>query len=153
MLTGKPPFSGGDLNTILKAVLSEPTPPSSGHNPKLPRAFDHIVGKALAKDPNDRYQDADEMANDLRHFDSIEFETPAPAPLPALEHPTAPLPSSATELASAADEEKSLPSLDSVLAASKPWWRRRRTMIAAAGAAVVLVVVAAVAYARFDRTR
>ena len=117
MLTGKAPFAGDDLNGILKAVLSEPTPPPTGHNPKLPRAFDHIVGKALAKDPNDRYQDADEMANDLRHFDSIEFETPAPAPLPALEHPTHPIPSSATELASAADEEQSLPSIETVLSA------------------------------------
>src|SRR5262249_2742044 len=50
MLTGKPPFTGGDLNTILRQVLSEPTPPPSSHNPRLPRAFDHIVGKALAKD-------------------------------------------------------------------------------------------------------
>jgi serine/threonine protein kinase len=145
MLTGKAPFAGDDLNGILKAVLSEPTPPPTGHNPKLPRAFDHIVGKALAKDPNDRYQDADEMANDLRHFDSIEFKTPAPAPLPALEHPTHPIPSSATELASAADEEQSLPSIETVLYASEPWWRQRRTMIAAASAAVMLGVVAIVA--------
>lgn len=144
MLTGKPPFQGNDLNSILKQVLSDPTPPPSSHNPKLPRAFDHIVGKALSKDPNDRYQDAHEMARDLRRFDSIEFETAAPAPLPALEHPTSPLPTTATELASAADEEQvPLAAAPSMFPeSSTPWWRNGR-MIAATLVAVIVVAVAA----------
>jgi len=146
MLTGKPPFSGGDLNSILKQVLSDPTPPPSSHNPKLPRAFDHIVGKALAKDPNDRYQDAQEMANDLRNYDSIEFDSPAPSPLPALEHPTTPFATTATELASASDEERVVNGLDAVMPIpAVPWWRRPPTIVAAAGALVVLLLVAAIA--------
>ncbi len=88
MLTGLPPFSADDLNGILKQVLSDPTPPPSSHNPTIPFAFDHIVGKALAKDPDDRYQDAAAMAADLRNFASLEFDSAGPAPLPALEHPT-----------------------------------------------------------------
>ncbi|MCC7326907.1 MAG: serine/threonine protein kinase [Burkholderiales bacterium] len=88
MLTGVPPFSGVDLNSILTQVLSDPTPAPSSHNPTIPRAFDHIVGKALAKDPADRYQDAQEMAADLRNFRELELTSVAPAPLPALEHPT-----------------------------------------------------------------
>jgi tRNA A-37 threonylcarbamoyl transferase component Bud32 len=88
MLTGLPPFSADDLNGILRQVLTEPTPPPSVHNPTLPPAFDHIVGKALAKDPNDRYQDAAAMAADLRNYASLEFATPGIAPLPPLEHPT-----------------------------------------------------------------
>jgi hypothetical protein len=146
MLTGKPPFSGGDLNSILKQVLSDPTPPPSSHNPKLPRAFDHIVGKALAKDPNDRYQDAQEMANDLRNYDSIEFDSPAPSPLPALEHPTTPFATTATELASASDEDRVVNGFDAVMPIpAVPWWRRTPTIVAAAGALVVLVLVAAMA--------
>ena len=88
MLTGLPPFAGDDLNSILRQVLSDPTPAPSSHNPKIPRAFDHIVGKAVAKDPQDRYQSAYSMAMDLRNYANLEFTTPAPAPLPALEHPT-----------------------------------------------------------------
>ena len=89
MLTGRSPFGGSaDLNGILKQVLTEPTPPPTSRNPKLPRAFDHIVAKALAKDPAERYQDADEMARDLRRYDILDLTTTAPAPLPALEHPT-----------------------------------------------------------------
>jgi serine/threonine-protein kinase len=84
MLTGLSPFSGTDLNSILKQVLSDPTPAPSSHNPKLPRAFDHILAKALAKDPLDRYQDAQEMAADLRNFAELESTSPAPAPLPSL---------------------------------------------------------------------
>ncbi|MFO1396912.1 MAG: serine/threonine-protein kinase [Burkholderiales bacterium] len=88
MLTGLPPFAADDLNGILKQVLSEPTPPPSTHNPTIPAAFDHIVGKALAKDPADRYQDAAQMAADLRNYASLEFDSPGLSPLPPLEHPT-----------------------------------------------------------------
>ena len=88
MLTGLPPFSGADLNSILTQVLHDPTPAPSSHNRSLPRAFDHIVAKALAKDPGDRYQDAEEMAADLRNFAGVELSSSAPGPLPPLEHPT-----------------------------------------------------------------
>lgn len=88
MLTGLPPFSGADLNSILTQVLHDPTPAPSSHNRALPRAFDHIVAKALAKDPGDRYQDAQEMATDLRNFSGVELTSSAPGPLPPLEHPT-----------------------------------------------------------------
>ena len=88
MLTGLPPFSGADLNSILTQVLHDPTPAPSSHNRSLPRAFDHIVAKALAKDPGDRYQDAEEMATDLRNFAGVELSSSAPGPLPPLEHPT-----------------------------------------------------------------
>jgi serine/threonine-protein kinase len=88
MLTGLPPFSGADLNSILTQVLHDPTPAPSSHNRALPRAFDHIVAKALAKDPGDRYQDAQDMATDLRNFSGVELTSSAPGPLPPLEHPT-----------------------------------------------------------------
>jgi eukaryotic-like serine/threonine-protein kinase len=136
MLTGLPPFSADDLNGILKQVLSEPTPPPSSHNPTIPSAFDHIIGKALAKDPDDRYQDAAAMAADLRNYASLEFDTPGPAPLPALEHPTgeiraprvpASLPDSATDLASAGPATAG---------------RAKLRLGLGIGAAVVLVVIA-----------
>ena len=88
MLTGLPPFSGADFNSILTQVLHEPTPAPSSQNRALPRAFDHIVAKALAKDPGDRYQDAQDMATDLRNFSGVELTSSAPSPLPPLEHAT-----------------------------------------------------------------
>ena len=128
MLTGRAPFGGADLNGILKQVLTDPTPPPSSHNPKLPRAFDHIVAKALAKDPAERYQDADEMARDLRRYDILDFDTPGPAPLPPLEHPTNP-----RAMAAAAPDPPPV---------GAPWWKRKLAW-GAASAALVVVAMAA----------
>jgi serine/threonine-protein kinase len=139
MLTGRSPFGGTDLNGILRQVLTEPTPPPSTHNPKLPRAFDHIVGKALAKDANERYQDADEMARDLRRYDILDLTTTAPAPLPALEHPTNPKAVPALEL-------KEPEPVDAPVAAAPAarWKRKTAWAVAAAVVAVVAIGIAVV---------
>jgi len=134
MLTGQSAFVGSDLNGILKQVLTDPTPPPSMHNPKLPRAFDHIVGKALAKDPSERYQDADEMARDLRRYDRVDLDTPAPAPLPALEHPTNP------KAMPAPDVEQN-PLVPSFALSEGPWWKRK--VVWSTAVAVVVVVALA----------
>jgi len=144
MLTGASPFGGGDLNTILKQVLSEPTAPPSSHNPKLPRAFDHIVGKALAKDPNDRYQDAREMANDLRQFDTLEFDSAAPSPLAALEHPTHPFIAPAQDVLDAHDPLLA-PDEPDLGPARAAWSKQPRAIIGAAVVAIAVAVVALVA--------
>ena len=66
MLTGKPPFAGDSLVSIAyKHVEEEPTAPSRV-NPAVPAGLSAVVTKAMAKDPADRYQSADEMAGDLR---------------------------------------------------------------------------------------
>ena len=127
-------------------MLSDPTAAPSSHNPKLPRAFDHIVGKALAKDPADRYQDADEMARELRHFDTIELPSAAPSPLPALEHPTVPNSAPADELTPPAEEAPLASDTDVVPPTTAPWWRRPWAIGASAlGVLVVVGLVAAMA--------
>jgi len=133
MLTGHSAFVGSDLNGILKQVLTDPTPPPSSHNPKLPRAFDHIVGKALAKDPAERYQDADDMARDLRRYDRVDLDTSAPAPLPALEHPTNPK-------AVPAPDIEDTPLTPILHAAGEPWWKRKVVWSTAVAAVVVVAL-------------
>ena len=68
MLTGRPPFSGPDINATLYQVLNAVPPLPSDINPGLPRGFDRIIARALAKDPDKRYQSAKEMAADLRNY-------------------------------------------------------------------------------------
>jgi serine/threonine-protein kinase len=66
MLTGKPPFDGDTpLSIAYKHVEEEPVPPSS-LNPAVPPELEAVVTKAMAKDPDDRYGSAAEMAGDLR---------------------------------------------------------------------------------------
>jgi serine/threonine protein kinase len=75
MLTGKPPFSGDNISAIMFRILNEmPTAPGT-LKPELPEAFNYIIAKALAKHPDERYQSAGEMAEDLRHY--LALQVPA----------------------------------------------------------------------------
>ncbi len=65
MATGKKPFTGNNSLVTLDAVLhSKPVPPRD-LNPKIPIELEGIIGKAMEKDRNHRYQSAAEMKSDL----------------------------------------------------------------------------------------
>ena len=66
MLTGTTPFSGSDTTQLMYNVASSSHVPPSRINSKVPAILDLIVAKALEKDADARYQDADELARDLR---------------------------------------------------------------------------------------
>lgn len=68
MLTGQPPFSCDNLHATMYQVVHMTPPPPSSCCPGLPADFDAIVARAMAKDRSDRYQDASEMAADLRRM-------------------------------------------------------------------------------------
>jgi serine/threonine-protein kinase len=66
MLTGEMLFAGEDSPQIAHNVTSlEPEPPSR-INPEVTSLLDFVVARALKKDPAVRYQDAYELAADLR---------------------------------------------------------------------------------------
>ncbi|MGH2694455.1 MAG: Stk1 family PASTA domain-containing Ser/Thr kinase, partial [Actinomycetota bacterium] len=68
MLTGSPPFTGDTpLSIAYKHVRENPTPPSAV-NSDVPRDLDAIVFKAMAKNPDNRYQSSSELAGDLDRF-------------------------------------------------------------------------------------
>ena len=65
MLTGSVPFTGDTpLEIAMKHLSATPEPPSE-KRPEVPHELDSIVLRALAKDPADRYQDAEAMDADL----------------------------------------------------------------------------------------
>ncbi len=65
MATGKKPFTGNNSLVTLDAVLhSKPVPPRD-LNPRIPVELEGIIGKAMEKDRNHRYQSAAEMKSDL----------------------------------------------------------------------------------------
>ncbi len=64
-LTKKRLFRGeGELETIKQVMDHEPAAVST-QSPAVPKELDHVVARALAKDPDDRYPTALELANDL----------------------------------------------------------------------------------------
>jgi beta-lactam-binding protein with PASTA domain/predicted Ser/Thr protein kinase len=65
MLTGTVPFTGDTpLEIAMKHLSATPEPPSEQRS-EIPHELDSIVLRALAKDPADRYQSAEEMDADL----------------------------------------------------------------------------------------
>jgi serine/threonine protein kinase len=66
MLTGRVPFKADTPMAALVAQAYEPPPPLQEVNPDLPGELEAVVLRALAKDPAERYQSAEEMAEALR---------------------------------------------------------------------------------------
>ena len=64
-LTGERPFSGA-ATTIMHKVLSVDPPPPSMLNVQVPRPFDAVIAKAMAKRPEDRFQTAREFSDAIR---------------------------------------------------------------------------------------
>ena len=66
LLTGRPPFTGDSPVAIAYQHVRENPVPPSVVDPDIPSWADAIVLKAMAKDPNDRYQSAAEMRMDVQ---------------------------------------------------------------------------------------
>lgn len=60
-LTGEKPFTGTQTTIMYKVLREEPLPPST-LNMALPAAWDAVVKKAIAKNPDERYQTAREFS-------------------------------------------------------------------------------------------
>ncbi len=68
MATGKLPFEGGSSGEIFGAILrDEPAMPSQ-LNPQVSSGLEAVIGKALEKDRNLRYQHATDMRTDLQRL-------------------------------------------------------------------------------------
>lgn len=65
-LTGEPPFQGRSDIAVLFSHLEEAPPRVSERRPELPSATDPVIAKALAKDPDDRYQTCQNLVSEAR---------------------------------------------------------------------------------------
>jgi serine/threonine-protein kinase len=64
-LTGEKPFTGAVTTIMHKVLKEEPLPPST-LNATLPAAWDVVMQKAMAKNPDERFQSAREFADAIR---------------------------------------------------------------------------------------
>ncbi|EFG76124.1 kinase domain protein [Mycobacterium parascrofulaceum ATCC BAA-614] len=61
-LTGRVPFSGGGVEGLTAAHRNDAPPKPSGFDPAIPVGFDAVIARGMAKEPDDRYQSAHELA-------------------------------------------------------------------------------------------
>lgn len=67
MATGRAPFNGKTRADIIDSLLNQPHPPAVEVNKRVPAKLSAVIDNALAKEPSERYQSAQEMIADLRH--------------------------------------------------------------------------------------
>ena len=92
LVTGRPPFNQkAEYEVMMAHVQQQPDPPSL-HNPNLNGVLDAVILKALAKNPNDRYQSAREFYHAILNPGTVyvppvsqQEAIPAPAPAPAVD--------------------------------------------------------------------
>jgi beta-lactam-binding protein with PASTA domain/tRNA A-37 threonylcarbamoyl transferase component Bud32 len=70
MLTGRVPFTGDSPIEIAMKHLNDPPKPPSRIRPEIPDELDAVVLRALAKEPEDRYQSAEEFSEDLTRVEA-----------------------------------------------------------------------------------
>ncbi|MFT3819652.1 MAG: serine/threonine-protein kinase [Rubrivivax sp.] len=108
-LTGKRPFSGGGpFGVQRKIVQDDPEPPSQA-NPELPPGFDIIIARALAKQPEDRYETAAAFAIDLERIGAA---LPREVPLIDLDFSGSPAPAAPAPAAAPAQSPAPAPNLN-----------------------------------------
>ncbi len=66
MLTGRRAFEGTSQASLIGAILRDQPPPASSVQAITPPAVDRIVARCLAKDPDERWQTASDLAAEMR---------------------------------------------------------------------------------------
>ena len=90
MLTGKKPFQADTSYSVLNAQLNDPPTPPVEVNPALSPQLNDIVLRAMAKNPDERFQNADEFRNALKALREQPAAQPVPQPLPQSVQPSVP---------------------------------------------------------------
>jgi serine/threonine-protein kinase len=65
MVTGRVPFDAESSMAVVVKHMTEPPAPPRTFNPKLPIAVERVILKVMEKDPDQRYQHADEFISAL----------------------------------------------------------------------------------------
>jgi serine/threonine protein kinase len=66
MATGRKAFEGKTKSSLAAAIVTSDPPPIPSIQPLTPPALDRVVRTCLAKDPDDRWQSAHDIASELR---------------------------------------------------------------------------------------
>ncbi len=83
MTTGRRAFEGRSQASLIAAILREEPRPITSLAPMTPPALDRVIRTCLAKDPEDRWQTAHDVALELRWIAEGGSQAGVPAPVVA----------------------------------------------------------------------
>jgi serine/threonine protein kinase len=66
MLSGRRPFAGESRASLMAAIVSAEPPALSSLQPEVPAPLERVIRRCMAKDPEERWQTARDMAAELR---------------------------------------------------------------------------------------
>ncbi|WP_096311675.1 serine/threonine-protein kinase [Mycolicibacterium sp.] len=85
MLTGETPFPGDSLESQVGAHVTASPPRPSTVNPRIPAAFNDVVARGMAKDPDDRYGTAGGLGRAAQR--ALQYAVTAPHTTPTAASP------------------------------------------------------------------
>lgn len=140
LLTGQPPFTGGSLPAVYRAVMQRPVPTLRSVIPELPEGLEKVVATCLTREPDARYADVAELAKALQPWAGPGGEARAEHIRRILSRPPEPV----SDVSGSLDTQKTVAAPGAVsrtIAASRAWSvaliRRPRFV---AGSAIVLAL-------------
>lgn len=80
MITGLLPFKGHYEQAIMYSIMNEESEPLGSLRPDIPLKLEQIVNKALAKNPDQRYQNLGEMLEDFKNISEMVEHSPVARP-------------------------------------------------------------------------
>jgi serine/threonine-protein kinase len=103
LVTGEKPFGGQNITTVIYKIINVNPPPPRELDATIHMGLSYVIQKALAKSPDERYQNCRELAEDLRNYKNLGGMAapsatvvlripPAPAPVAQPAPPPAPAP-------------------------------------------------------------
>jgi eukaryotic-like serine/threonine-protein kinase len=151
MATGRQAFNGNTTGVIQEAILNRDPTAASRANPDIPEKLEEIIGKALEKDRNLRYQHASDMRADLarlkRDTDSGRTSARAVVHVGTGDSLAGAAPQSSasritSEFTSGTAAPAAVAAAGPISSSSTPTAKKRWPLFASAGAIVVIVIVA-----------
>ncbi len=81
MATGRKAFSGASQASLISAIMTGETPSIASVQPMSPPLLDRVARKCLAKDPEDRWQNAADLGSELKWIGEGGSQAGVPAPV------------------------------------------------------------------------
>jgi hypothetical protein len=81
MICGRRPFEGDSRASLMAAIVAAEPPELSSLQPRAPASLERLIRRCLAKDPEDRWQTARDMAAELKWIAEAAAASPTPAPV------------------------------------------------------------------------